>query len=58
MKMCEKFPVKRKPGINLDTVFFVWQAANVMYVAGHGAVSLLLERGAERSLRRKKKEQS
>lgn len=45
VKMCEMFPVKCKPGINLDTVFFVWQPANVMCVTGQRAMSLLLERG-------------
>lgn len=45
VKMCEMFPVKCKPGINLDTVFFVWQPANVIYVTGQRAVSLLLEKG-------------
>lgn len=44
-KMCEMFPVKRKPVINLDTVFFVWQPANVMYITGQEAMSLLLEKG-------------
>lgn len=45
VKMCEMFPVKRKPGINLDTVFFVRQPANVMYVTGQRAMSLLHEWG-------------
>lgn len=44
-KMCEMFSVKHKPGINLDTMFFVWQRANVMYVTGQRAMSLLLEKG-------------
>lgn len=43
--MCEMFPVKHKPGINLDMMFFVWQRANVMYVTGQRAMSLLLEKG-------------
>jgi len=45
VKKCEMFPVKGKPCINLDTVFFMWQSANVMNVAGQRAMSLLLQRG-------------
>lgn len=41
--MCEMFPAKCKPGINLDRMCCVWQPANVMYVAGQRAMSLLLE---------------
>lgn len=41
--MCEMFPVKCKPGINLDTVFFVCQPANVMHVTGQRAVITLAE---------------
>lgn len=52
--MCEMFPVQRKPGINLDTLFFVWQLANVMYVTGQRAVSLLHEGGGEVAQRRKR----
>lgn len=54
VKMCEMFRVKDKPRINPDTVFFVWQSANVMNVAGQRAMSLLLQRGAGEGLREKK----
>lgn len=56
-KMCEMFPVKRKPGITLETMCCVWQPANVMYVAGQRAMSLLLEEGGTRwaGLSKKKK---
>lgn len=47
-KMCEMFPVKRKPCINLDTMFSVWQRANVMYVTGQRAMSLLFKREGRR----------
>lgn len=48
VKMCEMFPVKCKPSINLAMVFFVWQPANVIYVTGHRAMSLLRENREKR----------
>lgn len=62
VKMCEIFPVKCKPGINLDMVFFVCQPANVMNVTGQRAESLLCEEeeeeGGEVVWEKKKKKQS
>lgn len=43
--MCEMFPVKCKPGIKVDTVFFERQLANVMYGRGQRGMSLLWEKG-------------
>lgn len=37
--------MKGKPCINQDIGLFVWQSANVIYVAGQKAVSLLWDRG-------------
>lgn len=54
--MCEKFQVKCKPAIKPDMVLFVWQPANVMYGGGHGAMSLLHEKGGKSV--REEKEQS